>query len=103
LPWAVICLTTLSIGVLAATAPAATPVYKGTVGPGFTIKLAKPPTKPVGRDSDASPGQGTQPPQTPNRVDPLDSSARSGTPSGGEVDDPDDRDAGAEGGAARVS
>jgi plastocyanin len=45
-PIAVICLTTLSIGVLAATAPAATPVYKGTVGPGFTIKLAKPPTKP---------------------------------------------------------
>ena len=60
----------------------------------------KPPTKPVGGDSDASPGQGTQPPQTPHRVDPLDSSARSGTPSGGEVDDPDDRDAGAEGGFA---
>ncbi len=27
-------------------ATAATPVYKGSVGPGFTIQLAKPPTKP---------------------------------------------------------
>jgi len=42
---AIACLAALSTGVLAATAPAATPVYKGTVGPGFTIKLAKPPTK----------------------------------------------------------
>ena len=30
---------------LAVPAPAATPTYKGTVGPGFTIKLAKKPTK----------------------------------------------------------
>jgi len=31
--------------VLALPAVAATPTYKGTVGPGFTIKLAKKPTK----------------------------------------------------------
>jgi plastocyanin len=42
---AIACLTVLSTAVLVATAPAATPVYKGTVGPGFTIKLAKAPTK----------------------------------------------------------
>ena len=42
---AVACLTVLSTAVLVATAPAATPVYKGTVGPGFTIKLAKAPKK----------------------------------------------------------
>jgi len=41
---AIACLTVLSTAVLVATAPAAT-VYKGTVGPGFTIKLAKAPTK----------------------------------------------------------
>jgi plastocyanin len=37
-----------SLAALAAAAPAAaaTPTYKGTVGPGFTIKLAKAPTKP---------------------------------------------------------
>jgi hypothetical protein len=57
----------------------------------------KSPTKPVGRDSDASPGQGNQPPRTPNRVDPLDSPERSGTPSGGEVDDADDVGRGSEG------
>jgi plastocyanin len=39
-------LAALSTAALAAAAPAATPVYKGTVGPGFTIKLPKPPTKP---------------------------------------------------------
>ena len=39
-------LAALTAGVLAAVAPAATPVYQGTVGPGFTIKLAKKPTKP---------------------------------------------------------
>jgi len=43
---AIACLSALSTAALAATAPAATPVYKGTVGPGFTIKLPKPPTKP---------------------------------------------------------
>jgi len=43
----VACLAALSAAVLAAAAPAATvPVYRGSVGPGFTIKLAKPPTKP---------------------------------------------------------
>jgi plastocyanin len=44
--FAIACLTALSTAALAATAPGATPVYKGTVGPGFTIKLPKPPTKP---------------------------------------------------------
>ena len=43
---AIACLAVLSTAALAAHAPAATPVYKGTVGPGFTIKLPKPPTKP---------------------------------------------------------
>jgi len=43
---AIACLAVLSTAALAAAAPAATPVYKGTVGPGFTIKLPKPPTKP---------------------------------------------------------
>jgi plastocyanin len=42
---AVVCLVALSTAALAASAPAATPVYKGTVGPGFTIKLTKAPTK----------------------------------------------------------
>ena len=42
---AIACLAVLSTAVLVATAPAATPVYKGTVGPGFTIKLAKAPKK----------------------------------------------------------
>ena len=40
------CLAALSSAMLAAVAPAATPVYQGTVGPGFTIKLAQKPTKP---------------------------------------------------------
>ena len=34
----------------------------------------KPPTKPVGRDSDASPGDGEHPTRTPNRLEPQDSS-----------------------------
>ena len=42
---AIVCLAALSVVALAATAPAATPVYKGTVGPGFTLELTKPPTK----------------------------------------------------------
>ena len=40
------CLASLAVAVLAATSPAAAvPVFQGTVGPGFTIKLAKKPTK----------------------------------------------------------
>jgi plastocyanin len=39
-------LTSLAALAAAAPAAAATPTYKGTVGPGFTIKLAKAPTKP---------------------------------------------------------
>jgi plastocyanin len=43
---AVTCLASLAVAVLAATSPAAAvPVFQGTVGPGFTIKLAKKPTK----------------------------------------------------------
>ena len=43
---AIVCLASLSAAALAATAPAAAvPVYQGTVGPGFTIKLAKKPTR----------------------------------------------------------
>jgi plastocyanin len=36
----------LALLAVALPASAATPTYKGTVGPGFTIKLAKKPTKP---------------------------------------------------------
>jgi plastocyanin len=39
----VLCLAALGA---ALPAGAATPVYKGSVGPGFTIRLAKPPKKP---------------------------------------------------------
>jgi plastocyanin len=43
----VCCLAALSAAVVVALAPAAAvPVYKGSVGPGFTIKLAKLPKKP---------------------------------------------------------
>ena len=43
---AVTCLASLAVAALAATSPAAAvPVFQGTVGPGFTIKLAKKPTK----------------------------------------------------------
>jgi plastocyanin len=41
-----ILVTSVAALAVAAPAAAATPVYKGTVGPGFTIKLAKTPTKP---------------------------------------------------------
>jgi plastocyanin len=41
-----ILVTSVAALAVAAPAAAATPVYKGTVGPGFTIKLAKAPTKP---------------------------------------------------------
>ena len=43
---AVTCLASLAVAVLVATSPAAAvPVFQGTVGPGFTIKLAKKPMK----------------------------------------------------------
>ena len=43
---AVACLAAISAAVVVSAAPAAAvPVYRGTVGPGFTIKLAKMPTK----------------------------------------------------------
>ena len=43
---AVTSLVSLAVAVLVATSPAAAvPVFQGTVGPGFTIKLAKKPTK----------------------------------------------------------
>ena len=66
----------------------------------------QPPTKPVGRDSDATPGHGNEPDRTPNRTGPHDSDTGggtetrpgSGTPVGGEVDDGGDLPA--SGGAA---
>ena len=40
------CLASLAVATLVATSSAAAvPVFQGTVGPGFTIKLAKKPTK----------------------------------------------------------
>ena len=43
---AVTCLVSLAVAVPVATSPAAAvPVFQGTVGPGFTIKLATKPTK----------------------------------------------------------
>ena len=43
---AVTCLASLAIAVLTATSSAAAvPVFQGTVGPGFTISMAKKPTK----------------------------------------------------------
>ena len=42
---AIACLATVSAVALAPGSPAAPPVYRGTVGPGFTITLAKKPTR----------------------------------------------------------
>ena len=40
----------------------------------------KSPSKPVGRDSDATPGQGTEPTRTPNRIDPQQESGDAPAP-----------------------
>ena len=71
----------------------------------------KNPTKPVGRDSDATQGHGERPTRTPTRIEPQDrpdpgqrrpsapatgslqGNRDGGTPSGGEVDRGDDLDA----------
>lgn len=42
----IVAVASLAALVAALPAGAATPTYQGTVGPGFTIKLAKTPTKP---------------------------------------------------------
>ena len=43
---AIASLAAVAAAALASASPAAVPVYRGTVGPGFTITLAKKPTKP---------------------------------------------------------